>query len=506
MGEKKSCNYCGASQLEPVVLSAGRDDELINYKVLAERIRIGETDYRITGAVGQGAHGTVLGVEDHTGASFALKVPFEFNESFSNSQGNRKSLLMLSRKYISHEVDMLNKIKSDALLKVYHAGEVTCRCDKKEKTFPAILMELAAGNLKDILDAQMSNALVVSHEEKLEIIRQLCANVHLLHSREVVHRDLSPHNVFIAARGEVLLYVPGDFGASKPTNLYDIDNSTTRLAFHDRYLDPALFLYDHFRYDHRVDIYQLGVMFTELLMGEYWQSDDDDSADFAGQSRDFEKDFLKQYAANELDPHVIDCLAKATTLTIKKRYASAQRFGNDLLKALDNAGKYEKKNGSQRLFKKNITVSYFRASGPGEKASTKDIEKFATECTEGERKKIKDFCHEDTQRNTKEKMSRVVFKGQRKIDMGTDDVLLLEFPGINVTRCRINGASFLNCHKENHSVIISVDNDDILKNLRPFYSSLSKDKEFNIEFECKANIYIEGTPVEKKNTEDTEKR
>lgn len=486
--EINACTYCSSTGIAAKSIITGHDEEFINYKITAHEMIANEKSYRVIDAVGQGGYGVVLKVQDPGGKWFAAKVPLEFNENFTNSQGNKKSLLNISRKYISHEVDMLNKITSKALLEVIYAGIVTCRGTGVETQFPAVIMELAQGTLKDVIDSEMANCLQVPYEEKVNIIRQLTENLEELHKKIVVHRDISPHNVFIVDREKEINYVLGDFGSSKPANVYDIDNSTTRMAFHDRYLDPALFMVDRFRYDSRIDIYQLGVMITEILMGEYWQTDEEESVISGIQGIDFEKDFLMNFAVNELHPYIVEKIRKATTRKINKRYRSAAEFKKEIHEALQRVDKEGKKIKPKEEIKKNISISYKRIlQAPTDQEGPKGTEK----------------------ENESVSMQTINYKGQKKIDMGTADQVRLAFNGLQLKKAKIMGASFLKCQQDNHSILLQVDIEDIKKRVQPimkpgiitrlFYflgsiflrSRRKNSGHLRIEFDCQAILYVE---------------
>jgi serine/threonine protein kinase len=483
--EVNTCTYCGSPGIAVKSIVSGKDEELANYKITAHEIIAKKKSYRIIDAVGQGGHGVVLKTEDSHGKCYAVKVPLEFNEKFTNNQGNKKSLLDISRRYISHEVEMLNKITSQALLEVTYAGTVKCRGKGVESHFPAILMELAQGTLKDVIDSEMANGLVVPYEEKIKMIRQLTKNLEGLHEKIVVHRDISPHNVFLADRAKEIHYVLGDFGSSKPANVYDIDNSTTRMAFHDRYLDPALFSVDRFRYDSRIDIYQLGVMITEILMGEYWQTDDDESVVTGIQGVDFEKDFLMIFAINDIHPYIIEKIRKATTRKINKRYRTAAEFKKEMHEALQRVEKKGKKIRPKEGIKRNISISYKRIlqSPPEQEGIGKE--------------------------NGNISMQTIDYKGQKRIDMGTTDHIRLRFTGMKLKQAKMIGSSFLKCQQANNSILLQVDTEDIKKRVQPmmnpgvittlshFLNSLflrsrgQSLRHLRIEFDCLAILYVE---------------
>lgn len=502
--EVSTCTFCSSPGIFGISINPGHEQEFSNYRISADEIIADGKSYRVIGAVGQGGHGIVLKVESLQGKCWAIKVPLEFNESFSNSQGNKKSLLDISYKYISHEVEMLGKISSKALLDTIYAGDVICRGRGVEREFPAILMELAFGTLKDVIDSEMANILAVPYEEKIKMIRQLTENLEQLHQKIVVHRDISPHNVFIVDREKKIKYVLGDFGTSKPANIYDVDNSTTRMAFHDRYLDPALFMVDRFRYDPRIDIYQLGVMITEILLGEYWRAEDEETAANGIQGVNFEKDFLMIFAVNDIHPYIVEKIRKATTLKINYRYHSAAEFKNEIHKALLRVEKKGKQFKPKKLIKKNISISYRRilqSPPPG------------------------DELEENANENRNVSFRTIDYKGQKKIDMGSADQIRLCFTGVNLKKAKIIGASFLACQQFNNSIQLQVDREDIKKKVKPIMKTgiitrlsrflgfttrdsrlmsagkISKKSQsqsrssLRIEFDCQAILYLEFGPA-----------
>lgn len=485
-GGADSCLYCGFKDVTPLPPVVPGGEEAVNYKINPATVEINSKNkegkhYRVLESAGTGAHGVVLKVEGPDHRICALKVPLEFNERFTNSQGNRKSILDLSNKYVAHEVEMLNKITGPGLLEVFYAGPVTCRYRDAECRFPGILMELAHATLKDLLDLQMSLQLDISHGEKDNIIGQLSHNLCRLHDTGFVHRDLSPHNVFVVERDGEIFYVFGDMGTSKPANVYDIDNSTTRMAFHDRYLDPALLAYDGFRYDRRLDIYQLGVMVTEIWMGEYWQTQDGDSAMQEIFSMDFEKEYLGKIASNELPGPLLKTLRKATTADISRRYRTAREFKRDLDGALKKAGQETGKKHSRDFFKKSIAISYNRVLSPSPSSPPSPLlpPDPAQEAT--------------TIENTP---TTVHYRGQRKIDMGLSDELIIQWPGeISIHRASITGESFLECGLENQSVRVRINQSLINETV----AVLSQKKKFKttpwrLEFEGRSIVNIEGIP------------
>jgi serine/threonine protein kinase len=78
----------------------------------------------------------------------------------------------------------------------------------------------------------------------------------------LIHRDVSPHNVFVLFDGQVKVL---DFGIAKAVGS-EVETRTGELKGKIKYMPPEQFLRD--RQDHRVDIFAVGVMLWEALSGQ----------------------------------------------------------------------------------------------------------------------------------------------------------------------------------------------------------------------------------------------
>jgi hypothetical protein len=232
----------------------------------------------------------------------------------------------------------------------------------------------------------------------------------------------------------------------------------------------------------------MGVMITEILMGEYWQTDEEESVVSGIQGVDFEKDFLMTFAVNGIHPYIVEKIRKATTRKINKRYRSAAEFKKEMHEALQRVEKEGKKIKPKEEIKKNISIAYKRIlQVPPDQEGAKGTGK----------------------ENESVSMQTIDYKGQKKIDMGTADHLRLCFNGLQLKKAKIMGASFLTCQQDNHSILLQVDTEDIKKRVQPimkpgiitrlshflgslfFRSRTQSSGNLRIEFDCQAILYIE---------------
>lgn len=144
----------------------------------------------------------------------------------------------------------------------------------------------------------------------LEILKQLCACLAVIHGADIVHRDIKPSNIMLTKENVVKLI---DFGIArkfKPESRSDTEILGTR-----GYASPEQFgLFDFGQTDARSDIYSLGITIKQVLGEDYrgW---------------------------------LLKILNRCTALEPTQRYQSVV----ELLNALDNQRRWQ-------LFKKIFTI------------------------------------------------------------------------------------------------------------------------------------------------------
>jgi predicted ATPase/serine/threonine protein kinase len=189
--------------------------------------------YRLDEELGRGAMGTVYrGHDTLLDRDVAVKVL------------SAEVLSPDTRARLLREARAAAQLRHPNIVPAFDAGEA-------EGT-PYIVMELEGPSLLDRPPGTL--------EEVVSIARQMCAALEHAHSHGIVHRDVKPENVLVAADGLVKL---ADFGL--------VRTAASRLTAEDTvvgtvyYLAPEQIL-GH-EVDARADLYSLGVLLYELAAG-----------------------------------------------------------------------------------------------------------------------------------------------------------------------------------------------------------------------------------------------
>ena len=199
--------------------------------------------YKIIEKLGEGGFGIVYLVEKDN-KQYALK----------------KSIKKLKKEEIEHVkkiIDTLSKINNEYLIKYYTTFI-------KNDSFN-ILMEYAGKtNLKQFIDDYKNKGEFIDEYIIKDIILQICKGLEEIHDNKIIHRDLTPDNIFINDNYKIKI---GDFGVSKIITKSD-NYANTQIGKYN-YLAPEILTGKG--YNNKIDIYSLGCIIYELFtLNEYY--------------------------------------------------------------------------------------------------------------------------------------------------------------------------------------------------------------------------------------------
>jgi eukaryotic-like serine/threonine-protein kinase len=166
-------------------------------------------------------------------------------------------------------------------------------------------------------------------EQVVEIVRQTADAVQALHEADIVHRDVKPGNIIVAANGKHAVLL--DLGLAQLADETDKRLTRTRQFVGTlRYASPEQIMAVG-GVDHRTDIYSLGATLWELLtLRPIYDADDAmPTPDLMLKIQVADPDRPRKYnrhVPRDLEAIVLKCLHK----DLKKRYATAKDLAEDL--------------------------------------------------------------------------------------------------------------------------------------------------------------------------------
>ena len=199
-------------------------------------------DFKILKLLGKGSFGKVL-LSEHkkTKVKYAIKLIDKMDKN--NLEG---------KPYFRREIEIMYKLHHPNCIKLYNHFEDEYYC--------YFIMEyLQNGNLYDLLKNSPNKILPI--DKVSHIIKQLICSIYYLHNMNppIIHRDIKPENILLDNNNIIKLT---DFGWSNYINLTEVRNTFCGTPL---YLAPEIIIGSG--HDYKVDIWCIGVIIFELLIG-----------------------------------------------------------------------------------------------------------------------------------------------------------------------------------------------------------------------------------------------
>src|SRR6266436_7023913 len=288
----------------PLTASSEFRDVVPDPPLLADVVVQGR--YRIVRKLGRGGMGAVYeAVDQRLGITVALKETLSAEPSM--------------RKQFEHEARLLASLQHPAL------PRVTDHFVEGNRAF--LVMQFIAGTDLARIIAQQPGPF--PRDQVIAWADQLLDALIYLHShdRQVIHRDIKPHNLKLTATGQIALL---DFGLAKAQSSQASDPSiTSSQAFfgYTRHYAPLEQIQDQ-RTDPRTDIYALGATLYHLLTGIKPPDALARAAALANSKSD--PLMLANEVHRAVGSEIARILCRAMALSAEDRYADASEFRDAL--------------------------------------------------------------------------------------------------------------------------------------------------------------------------------
>jgi len=212
----------------------------ITYKPAPSHVRDTLSRYNIKNQVHSGTYGDIYEGTYSSGRRVSINV-LPFKEGIPLNQATRNKLIERTRGW--------KRLKHENIVEVYDGGI---------DTLPHIVTEpLDGGALSNLMSKHS-----LSMEEAVYIMNKVLYGLAYAHEKGIIHQNLSPENIFLTEAGAPKI---GDWGVGKAVakGMGDQDSKNIYAYSAPEELDKRKFG----KIGRRTDIFQLGILFYEMLTG-----------------------------------------------------------------------------------------------------------------------------------------------------------------------------------------------------------------------------------------------
>lgn len=226
-------------------------------RILKEKFKVDINNYEILRKINQGGFGAIYLVRNKfSKEELIAKV------SLFGTNGNSRH-----DQFIKRELGILMRIQHPTIIRLRGFSLTDFRGNESI----TILMDyLKNGSLASLLDKEQNGMCPIEYDntKRQIILAGIARGMTILHSKNVIHRDLSTGNILLDENWHPLIT---DFGLSK---FYDPQHSKSQTLTDFGtaiYMAPEVIVSD--RYDTKVDVYSFGIIMYEIITGTKAYSD-----------------------------------------------------------------------------------------------------------------------------------------------------------------------------------------------------------------------------------------
>ena len=171
------------------------------------------------------------------------------NKKYALKVINKNKLMQIYSdcRLVQNEVEIHSKLNHPNIIRLYNMKET-------ENEIQILLEYAEKGSLFDLI--QKTNGL--DELKAFEYFIQIVNAVYFIHQNNIIHRDIKPENILIDENNALKLC---DFGWAKELNV----NKRATFCGTMEYMAPEIVGSE--MYDFSVDIWSLGILLYELIMG-----------------------------------------------------------------------------------------------------------------------------------------------------------------------------------------------------------------------------------------------
>ncbi len=262
--------------------------------------------YRLEAKLGSGGMSTVYLARDETlDRSVAVKV---------------------MHREMSEQEDQLERFRQEAraVAKLSHPNVVSVIDAGEDGGYPYIVFEYVEG---ETLKQRIARVGALDTQDAIAYAIEVARGLSVAHARKLVHRDIKPQNVLIDSEGRAKLT---DFGISRQLE-QDGMTATGRVLGTTDYVSPEQAMGK--QVDPRSDIYSLGVVLYEMLLGQVpFQADSQVGVAMKHVNEDLPD---VQRRREDLSAAVALVVERATAKDPDQRYQQVGEMIDDLSTALE---------------------------------------------------------------------------------------------------------------------------------------------------------------------------